>query len=66
MNDWKETMDIVLEQCKGMHLWYSIDEGWCYITDPRGQRHRIDSSMKGWEVFQELERVKQRIKMISQ
>lgn len=45
MMSWKTKLQYILEEADGIHAWYSLELGWCFLTDRRGERHRLDDSM---------------------
>lgn len=55
---WQNKLKYILEETEDIHRWYSWELEWCFLTDCRGERHRLDSTMTMEEIYNTIEYVK--------
>jgi hypothetical protein len=56
--DWRHTLNYILEETEDIHRFYSIELGWCFLTDKQGERHRVDDTMELEEIMNLIEKIK--------
>lgn len=56
--DWRHTLNYILEETEDIHRFYSIELGWCFLTDKQGERHRLDDTMELEEIMNLIEKIK--------
>jgi hypothetical protein len=44
MTKWELIMEYILEHENELHLWYSMELQWCFISTPDGNRYKITPS----------------------
>jgi ATP-dependent phosphoenolpyruvate carboxykinase len=47
---WNDTLNYIKSECKDLHLWYSLEQGWCYVTGRNGTRQCIGARMNHSQV----------------
>jgi hypothetical protein len=58
MESWYHKLKYILEETEDIHRFYSGSLGWCFLTDRKGERHRLDDTMTMEEIFNTVEYVK--------
>jgi hypothetical protein len=62
MNKWQVLMEFIKEQAEefDLHIWYSEELEWCFISDHRGKRYKITIKNTIDEVRELIQKIKHR------